>query len=142
MTTALFVLRLISAFALLGVVGVMIWLVYRDMRLTADMFIAQTEKHGHLLVIHTESTTIHANQTFDLLPVTGIGRAATNTIMLDDDYASGEHALITQRGQQWWAQDLGSSNGTLLNNEPLSRPITVMSGDVITIGSTELRLEF
>ena len=141
MITILFALRLLSAFALLGIVAVMVWLVYRDMRLTADMFIAQTEKHGHLRVIHTESTTLSANQMFELLPVTGIGRAATNTIMLDDDYASGEHALITQRGQQWWAQDLGSSNGTLLNNEPLNRPITVTSGDVITIGSTELRIE-
>lgn len=141
MITTLFVLRLVGAGALLAMMGLMIWLVYRDMRLTTAIFVAQTEKLGLLRVIHTEAPSLSLQQTFDLLPVTGIGRAATNTIMLDDDYASGEHALVTQRGQQWWAQDLGSSNGTLLNNEPLNRPTTVTSGDVITIGSTELRIE-
>ncbi len=141
MATTLFALRIISALALLAIIVLMMWLVYRDMRLTAELFAAQTEKRGRIRIISTESKTMGKDQTFDLLPVTGIGRAATNTIMLDDDYASGEHALITQRGQQWWAQDLGSSNGTQLNNEPLSRPITITSGDVIQIGSTELRIE-
>jgi hypothetical protein len=83
---------------------------------------------------------LEGNQ-YPLLPVTGIGRNPSNTIVVEDDYASGEHLLIALRGQQWWLEDLGSSNGTLLNGQPLQEATIISVGDVITIGHTSLKLE-
>ena len=77
---------------------------------------------------------------FPLLPVTGIGRNPSNTIVIEDDYASGEHVLIALRGQQWWLEDLGSRNGTLLNGQPLVQAAVISAGDVVTIGHTSLKV--
>jgi pSer/pThr/pTyr-binding forkhead associated (FHA) protein len=45
------------------------------------------------------------------------------------------------RGQQWWLEDLNSRNGTLLNDVPLHEATVVSPGDIITIGSTHLKIE-
>ena len=79
---------------------------------------------------------------YALRPVTSIGRASNNTVMLDDHYASNEHALITLRGGHWWVEDLGSRNGMLLNDLPLQDATVISSGDIITIGSTKLKIQF
>ena len=73
--------------------------------------------------------------------MTGIGRAQGNTIVIDDGYVSSEHVLITHRGKQWWIEDLGSRNGTLLNDLPLTETTVVSGGDIITVGGSQLRIE-
>jgi pSer/pThr/pTyr-binding forkhead associated (FHA) protein len=79
---------------------------------------------------------------YPLLPLTSIGRAPTNTIPIDDHFASSEHALIALRGGQWWLEDRGSRNGTLLNDIPVMQPMIITEGDLIAIGSTCLRVTF
>ncbi|MCZ7666030.1 MAG: FHA domain-containing protein [Chloroflexi bacterium] len=74
-------------------------------------------------------------------PLTSIGRAPSSTIVLDYTFISQEHALLMERGGQWWLEDLGSRNGTLLNGAPLTETAVVSSGDIITIGEVQLKLE-
>jgi pSer/pThr/pTyr-binding forkhead associated (FHA) protein len=71
----------------------------------------------------------------------GIGRASSNTVVVEDDYVSSEHALLSLRGSQWWLEDLNSRNGTLLNDIALDSPAVVTVGDVVTIGNTRFKLE-
>ena len=78
---------------------------------------------------------------FPLSSVTSLGRSGGNTIVIDDSYASSEHALITLRGEQWWLEDLGSRNGTSLNDLPVNEAIVLSQGDIITIGDTQLKFE-
>lgn len=67
-----------------------------------------------------------------------IGRVAQCDITLDDAKASRKHAkLIVERGVVE-VQDLGSSNGTTLNGKTVDRRM-VRSGDVIGVGTTEIR---
>jgi len=76
-----------------------------------------------------------------LRPLTSLGRAPTNTIVLDDTFCSHQHARVLRRDGQWWLEDQNSSNGTRLNGEPISEPVVLSSGDVIGIGQLELRVE-
>ena len=62
-------------------------------------------------------------------------------IMLDDGYVSGQHSLITRRGELWLAEDLASRNGTLLNGVALTETAVIAPGDMITIGNIKLKLE-
>ncbi|MFN2181963.1 MAG: FHA domain-containing protein, partial [Candidatus Promineifilaceae bacterium] len=64
-----------------------------------------------------------------------------NTIVLEDAFVSAEHALLARRDAQWWLEDLNSRNGTLLNDLPLGESTVVSAGDVITIGSVQLKIE-
>ncbi|MDJ0755312.1 MAG: FHA domain-containing protein [Ardenticatenaceae bacterium] len=141
MEITLFLLRLISAILLLAFMGAIAWVMIRELQAVRLLTTAQNETFGRLLVVATDSEALINGAEFDLKPVTGIGRGLDNTIVLDDDFSSMHHALLTLRGQQWWLEDLHSSNGTMLNNEPIVQGVMVSSGDNITIGSTVFRLE-
>jgi hypothetical protein len=140
-TVVLFVLRLLSALLLLGFLSVLVWFIYQDLRAVATAVAAQDRIQGRLRVVASTGGKLAVDTLYPVLPVTSIGRANSNTIVLDDGYVSGEHVLLTLRGGNWWAQDLGSRNGTLLNALPLAEPTVVSTGDLLTIGNTQLRLE-
>lgn len=137
----LFILRLASALLLLGFLALLAWLVYRDLKAATATLTAQEQHQVRLEILATESTSHPVGTYFVLQPVTSIGRSAGNSIVLDDQYASNEHALITRRGELWWVEDLGSRNGMLLNELPLKEATVISAGDVITIGGTKMRLE-
>jgi len=73
--------------------------------------------------------------------VTTIGRDVNNTIVLDDPFVTGEHAVLTFRGRAWFVEDLQSTNGTFLNGEPVDGVAAAAFGDELTIGGVRLRLE-
>ena len=137
----LFILRVASAAVLITFLGAIMWFLYRDMEAMAHSMRAQERPQGGLTVIATAAVGVAVDHQFALLPVTGIGRNPSNTIVLDDEYTSGEHVLISLRNGRWWVEDLNSRNGTLLNGQPLSDMAVVSSGDVVTVGSTTLKLE-
>jgi pSer/pThr/pTyr-binding forkhead associated (FHA) protein len=138
----LLALRCLAALLLLAFLGLVVWLVFQDMRLTAAAVARQGQTQGHLRVVANTAEQPAVGTIFPLLPVTRLGRAASSTIVLDEGYVSMEHALIVQRGRQWLLEDLGSRNGTLLNEVLVSPGETavVSSGDVVGIGSVRFRL--
>ena len=79
---------------------------------------------------------------FPIDPGLTIGREAHNTIAMPDNRkCSRDHAKVWREGPDRYAlADLGSTNGTLLNDEKVSRQ-TLKDGDVIAIGEISLRFE-
>ena len=69
-----------------------------------------------------------------------IGRANDATLVLNDDYASSRHARLYPQDGQWIVEDLGSTNGTYLDRQKVSRPTPVPPGVPIRIGKTVLEL--
>jgi hypothetical protein len=69
-----------------------------------------------------------------------LGRANDATIVLNDDYASSRHARIFPQDGQWIVEDLGSTNGTYLDRQKVTRPMPVPVGVPIRIGKTVLEL--
>jgi predicted component of type VI protein secretion system len=68
-----------------------------------------------------------------------IGRDPSNQIILNDDrYTSRYHAWITYEADNFWLEDLGSTNGTLLNGELVEKREQLHSGDRVKIGETEM----
>src|SRR5262249_54778525 len=57
-----------------------------------------------------------------------IGRGTDAAIRLDDDYVSTRHARIAASGDQWFVEDLGSTNGTYIGTVRLSQPTTLTLG--------------
>ena len=62
-------------------------------------------------------------------------------IRLDDPFASAHHARLSREGHVVVIEDLGSTNGTYLNEEPLSGPQPLHPGDRIRIGDSEFSYE-
>jgi len=69
-----------------------------------------------------------------------LGRANDATLVLNDDYASSRHARIFPQDGQWIVEDLGSTNGTYLDRQKVTRPTPVPAGVPIRIGKTVLEL--
>ena len=70
---------------------------------------------------------------------TRIGRDPGNDLVLNDDgFASRYHAWITYESGDFWVEDLGSTNGTVLNGQPLSERKVLSAGDKIKIGDSEI----
>jgi hypothetical protein len=70
-----------------------------------------------------------------------LGRAPGADIRVDDPFASSSHARVFPRGPNVYIEDLGSTNGTLLNGRQLKRPQQLSTSDSIRIGDTEYRYE-
>ena len=68
-----------------------------------------------------------------------IGRSPDNDLMLRDPATSGHHARIERRTTQFWIIDLGSTNGTLVNGEPIQEK-ELNNGDRITIGQNAVHV--
>lgn len=74
--------------------------------------------------------------------VSKIGRDQTNSIPLPkDSYISRHHAWILFIKGSYWVEDLGSTNGTLLNGEVLNERKQIFPGDCLKLGRTELVFE-
>jgi predicted component of type VI protein secretion system len=73
---------------------------------------------------------------YDLRHGATLGRGEVE-IKLDDPFASSRHARISPQGHVFVIEDLGSTNGTYLNDEPLNGPQPLHPGDRIRIGDSE-----
>ena len=69
-----------------------------------------------------------------------IGRAEACHIQISDTYASQFHARIYSRDDSWWVEDLGSTNGTYLNQRRITSPSALRAGDRLKIGKTTLEV--
>jgi hypothetical protein len=75
---------------------------------------------------------------YDLSNGATLGRGNVE-IKLEDPFASSQHARISREGHVFVIEDLGSTNGTYLNDEPLNGPAPLHAGDRIRIGDSEFR---
>ena len=69
-----------------------------------------------------------------------IGRADDSTLVLTDDYASTRHARLSQRGADWFVEDLGSTNGTYLDRTKVTAAVRVPLGTPVHVGKTVIEL--
>lgn len=67
-----------------------------------------------------------------------VGRAPDNDVVVGDPATSGHHGRIDVRGDSFWISDLGSTNGTLVNGEPVIEK-QLSDGDLISIGQSTIR---
>jgi hypothetical protein len=142
---AILVLRVIAVLFLYAFVGLALFCIWRDWRATAGQVErtrrAAARSLGRLVVVQGGGTDLAPGQAFALGAMTGLGRGHSNTVIVQDPFASTEHALLYRREGRWWLEDLNSRNGTLLNGERLRTPAIVATGDEVGIGGVRLRIE-
>lgn len=77
------------------------------------------------------------------VPLTGpviIGRSPDADLVIADDFVSGTHARITPAEGGPVIEDLGSTNGTIVNGQPATRPLQLSAGDVIELGGNRFEV--
>ena len=130
-------LRLITAIALYAFLGWALYSLYREVQRQGFM-LANLRVPGISLMVRQGSGSAnlrHFSQSEIIL-----GRDPASDIPLLDDRASARHAQLIYHHGQWWLEDLASTNGTFLNNAPISMPTVITSGDEIMCGGIRITI--
>lgn len=70
-----------------------------------------------------------------------VGRSSTCTLVLEDDFASGTHARLIHRGNEWFLEDVDSRNGTWIGATRIDQPEKLHAGMEIRVGQTHVRMD-
>jgi hypothetical protein len=112
----------------------------RDVERTMDGQKMDFSAHINPRLVVEESTIIPPGVIFPLEGWITVGRAATSDIVLDEQFVSTTHARLVPRGQFYFVEDLGSTNGTFLNEKQVTDAQLRMDSR-LRVGETTFRYE-
>jgi len=133
----LLVLRVLLAALLYGFLGLAIYTLLRDLKQQGELLSARQPPPLTLTnIVENEVHSVHYTQ-----PVIILGREADCDFSLNDQTVSSQHARLSYRQQQWWLEDLASTNGTFLNGEAVTTPVVITHGDELRLGYKGVKIE-
>ena len=110
----------------------------RDLRAAAR---EPVDRPGRLVVVESPGGEPAVGRSFGLDVITPLGRDVNNAIVVEDPFASAEHAVLTYRGRGWYVEDLESTNGTYVNGQRIDGVAPLSYGDELQVGQVRFRLE-
>ena len=128
-------LRLLMAAAVYTFLGWALWIIWRDLKQEAQK--ASVRRFPAIRLEVRNRNRVLSSQTFSK-PEIILGRNPECDIAINDATASARHAKLSYHHNQWWIEDLNSTNGTKLNKENLTLPTVLTSDDEIQCGKTKL----
>jgi hypothetical protein len=99
------------------------------------------DRPGRLVVVESPGGEPAVGRSFGLDVITPLGRDVNNAIVVEDPFASAEHAVLTYRGRGWYVEDLESTNGSYVNGQRIDGVAPLSYGDELQIGQVRFRLE-
>lgn len=132
----LLLLRALLAASLYAFVGLAFYLLWRDLfrQTRPDAF----RLPPTLTLVRVDGLEL-ANLRFTVSEVV-IGRDPSCDCVLEDSTVSAKHTRLSFRQGQWWVEDMRSTNGTYLNQEPVSAPLVITNGDELRCGQAILTI--
>ena len=132
----LLLIRAILALTLYAFLGWAFITIWRDLRQQKTTVQNQQLPEINLHIQNGEEVV---NQLFQGTEVT-LGRDPTCECTLISETVSARHARFTYHHGQWWLEDLNSTNGTIINGQPLTTAIVVIPGDQIHCGDIQINI--
>lgn len=134
---ALFILRTLAGICLFAFLLALFFIMFRSLQQAESPQVS----YGRLSEYSTDSVVESKRRDhFELRPNTTLGRSPSSFVVVNDDFASAEHARVVLRDGHWWLEDCGSRNGTALNGEKIESPAILTDGDIIDIGHSRYLL--
>ena len=128
-------LRLLMAAAVYIFIGWALWTMWLDLRQQGQSALAHRFP-AIRLEVRTRNRVL-ASRTFSKSEII-LGRNPECDVSINDETASAQHARLSYHHNQWWVEDLSSTNGTKLNKEKLTVPTVLTSDDEIQCGKTKV----
>jgi hypothetical protein len=126
-------LRALLAVCLYAFLGWAFYSLWRDIKQQGTLLAARRAPSIDLTI--TQNVDKIQIRHFHRAEIT-VGRDPTCDCSIEDDSISARHARLSYHHNQWWLEDLESTNGTLLNQHKLSMPTVVISNDEFICGET------
>jgi hypothetical protein len=93
-----------------------------------------------LQVLEAGSSALEPGSVLALSEGATLGRAERASVVIADPTVSAEHARLQRQGVRWMVADLGSTNGTLVNQQRVQGQQPLAPGDTISLGNVRLRV--
>ena len=133
----LLVLRILLAILLYGFLGLAMYTLLRDLKQQGELLAARQPPPLTLTHLDGDSVTPQLYTKAVII----LGREPECDFHMDDQTVSSQHARLSYRQQQWWLEDLASTNGTFLNGEAVTTAVVITHGDELRLGHLEVRIE-
>jgi pSer/pThr/pTyr-binding forkhead associated (FHA) protein len=101
---------------------------------TANRLSPQGGDGAALVVLASTDEQLPPNTQIALGGKTSFGRTKRNDVNIQDNFVSARHAQIIYRDNHYWLEDLGSLNGTYLNEVKVDQNVAIADGDRIRVG--------
>lgn len=127
------ILRTLLVLSLYAFIGWMIYTIWQDLHINLAWI-----SHKRIPTLQLRMAEVDAVQ-FNNTEVV-LGRDTNCEFQLEDDTVSGRHARLSHHHNQWWVEDLHSTNGTFINDERVETATVVTSGDELRCGQVVLEI--
>jgi pSer/pThr/pTyr-binding forkhead associated (FHA) protein len=130
------ILRVLLAAVLYGFLGLALYILWKDMKQQREILAAQKAPFINLRIQGESTDETYQYKTREIF----IGRVPSCELPLTSEKVSAHHARLYFHNNQWWIEDLNSTNGTFLNEERVSVPTVVVDGDSLGIGDVTAKI--
>ena len=130
------VLRILLAALLYGFLGLAFYTLWRDMKRQGQLLAARQPAP---ITLTTDLGTDSLARQFSC-PEIILGRESTCDYPLNDQTVSSRHARLSYHQNQWWLEDMASTNGTHLNGEAVTAPVVITHGDELRLGQVGVKI--
>jgi pSer/pThr/pTyr-binding forkhead associated (FHA) protein len=136
----IFALRLLLIALLYLFLFAVLRLAIRGLRSPAQAPAASPAQRLRLRVVEPGESTLSSGQVIEVTDGTTLGRGGRADMVLGDAAISAEHAQVSRTGRKWIVTDLGSTNGTRVNEALVKGRAPLAEGDVLELGTVRLQV--
>lgn len=126
-------LRTLMGALLYGFIIYALWLLWQDLRRATPNTLLSPPP----LTLHLQHPQTPITRTFTHSPIL-LGRDPACHLVLTHATVSAHHCRLTYHSNQWWAEDLQTTNGTFLNDQPLTTPTVITHTDTLRCGNVSV----
>ncbi len=129
------ILRILLAALLYSFLGWALYTLWRDLRTQGQLL-----SKPYIPPLSIMEPGEDDQKSYDV-PEVIIGRSPNSDYPIANETVSARHARLSYHHNQWWVEDLNSTNGTFLNDERLTFPTVIASGDDLRCGRVNLAIQ-
>lgn len=130
------IIRILLTAALYAFLGWALYTLYRELSVQSKLISEQNIPAISFITLDEPGSDPQVYQLNEIF----IGRDPSCNLILSDDTVSARHARFSYKQNQWWIEDLNSTNGTYINDEPVTTRVVIISGDEIRCGQSVLQV--
>lgn len=132
------IIRIFLAICLYAFVVYVVYTIWQELRTHSHLI----HKRSFPTLILTQVDADPPHSRSYSIPEVILGRDPNSQLTIANEMVSAQHARLSYHHNQWWVEDLHSTNGTFLNGERVYTPTVLVAGDELTLGKVNLEVAF